>query len=98
MARKEFHFDFNEDAEPVEELHRLRVAMAEHFKTMEALGDYIRSTPSAKEILARWDAEEKAGKKAGKKKASSASTGRRRAKPASTPRRKRKPAARAVHA
>lgn len=73
MARKkEFHFDFNEDADPVEELHRLRAATAEHFKTMEALMEYHRSTPSVKEIIAELD-EEIARKKA--KEARSARTG-----------------------
>ena len=90
MARKEFHFDFNEDAEPVEELHRYRIAVAEHFKTMESIGEYIRSTPTVKEILAQWDAEEK--------KTLSKAPARRSAKSAAKPLGKRKTAARAVHA
>ncbi len=53
MARKEFQFDFNEDADPVDELHRLRVAMTKHFKTMEALMEYIHSAPTAEEFLAQ---------------------------------------------
>ncbi len=52
MGNKEFHFDFNEDAEPVEELHRLRVATARHFKTIEAIVEYDRTLPSAKEMIA----------------------------------------------
>ena len=32
---KDFHFDFNEDADPVDELHRLRVATTRRFKTMK---------------------------------------------------------------
>ncbi len=89
MARKEFHFDFNEDAEPCEELHRLRVAMLEHFKTTKALQEYLRSTPTPKEFLAQRDAEEK--------KTPSRAPARRSAQPAGKPRGKRKPAARAVH-
>jgi len=54
---KEFHFNFNEDADPVDELHRLRVAMGRHFKTMDAYVENLRKTPTAKEILARLDAE-----------------------------------------
>ncbi len=65
MARKEFHFDFNEDAEPVEELHRLRVATAKHFKTSEALLEYYNSVPPIEEIRARLQAEVAAKKAAG---------------------------------
>ncbi len=90
MARKEFHFDFNEDAEPCEELHRLRVAMLEHFKTTKALQESLRSTPTPKEFLAQWDAEEK--------KTHSKAAAHSRAKSAAKPRGKRKPAAQAVHA
>ncbi len=64
MANKKFHFDFKEDAEPVEELHRLRVATTKHFKTIEAIVEYDRTLPTAKEMIA----ELKAGiavKKAG---------------------------------
>lgn len=57
MTSKNFRFDFNEDAEPVEELHRLRVAMTEHFKTVEALVEYDRSLPTAKEMIAELKAE-----------------------------------------
>ncbi len=52
MTRKDFHFDFNEDAEPVEELHRLREAVAEHFKTVEAIMEYTRTLPPAEEMIA----------------------------------------------
>ncbi len=90
MARKKFHFDFNEDAEPVEELHRYRAAVAEHFKTMEAIGEYIRSAPTAKEFLAKLDAEEK------KKQQKTAA--RRSAKPAAKPRGQRKASKRPAHA
>ncbi len=57
MARKkkEFHFDFNEDADPVEELHRLRVATVRHFKTAEALFEYHNSVPPVEVILAELD-------------------------------------------
>ena len=54
---KDFHFDFNEDANPVDELHRLRVATSRHFKTMKARQEDLRATPTAQEILARLDAE-----------------------------------------
>ncbi len=57
MARKEFCFDFNEDAEPVEELHRLRVATTKHFKTIEAIVEYDRSLPTAKEMIVELKAE-----------------------------------------
>ncbi len=57
MANKGFHFDFNEDADPVEELHRLRVATTKHFKTVEALVEYDRSLPTAKEMIAELKAE-----------------------------------------
>ena len=55
--RRPFKFDFNEDADPVEELHRLRVATAKHFKTIEAIIDYHRSTPSVEELIADLDRE-----------------------------------------
>lgn len=45
MPNKEFKFDFNENAEPVAELHRMRAAMAKHFKTPEALFAHYRSLP-----------------------------------------------------
>lgn len=57
MARKDFHFDFNEDADPVEELHRLRAATAKHFKTVDALVEYHNSVPPAEEIKTRLKAE-----------------------------------------
>jgi uncharacterized protein (UPF0276 family) len=57
MANKTFHFDFNEDAEPVEELHRLRVATTKHFKTIEAIVEYDRTLPTAKEMIAELKAE-----------------------------------------
>lgn len=66
MAHKKFHFDFNEDAEPVEELHRRRMAMAEHFKTLDAIMEYLRTVPTAEEILASLDAGDKAKKSAAK--------------------------------
>lgn len=61
MPRKRpFKFEFNEDAEPVEELHRLRAATAKHFKTIDAIVEYHRSTPPIKEIIAELDEEIKA--------------------------------------
>lgn len=52
MARKfPFEFDFDEDADPVEELHRLRIASTKHFKTLEAMMEYHNSLPTAKEML-----------------------------------------------
>ncbi len=58
MAHKRpFKFDFNEDADPVEELHRLRVATTKHFKTIEAIMEYHRSTPSVEELIADLDRE-----------------------------------------
>jgi hypothetical protein len=60
MAREEFDFDFCEDADPVQELHRLRVAAAKHFKTMKATLEYLRSVPTAEEFLARLDAKAQA--------------------------------------
>ncbi len=53
MAREfPFAFDFDEDADPVEELHRLRVASMKHFKTLDAVMEYHRSLPPIKELLA----------------------------------------------
>ncbi len=53
MARKfPFEFDFNEDADPVEELHRLREASMKHFKTLDALMEYHRTMPTHKEFAA----------------------------------------------
>jgi hypothetical protein len=64
MARKfPFKFDFDEDADPVDELHRLRVASSKHFKTVDALMDYCNSLPTVEEMLAELReeiAEEKA--------------------------------------
>ena len=57
MPHKDFHFDFNEDADPVDELHRLRVATTKRFKTMREHLEYLRATPTAEEFLARVDAE-----------------------------------------
>lgn len=84
MARKfPFEFDFNEDADPVEELHRLRVATTKHFKTLDAIMEYHRTAPSIKELIADLD-EEIAKKKAKntvskKTKASKKTTGKQKA-------------------
>ncbi len=88
MARKKFRFDFNEDAEPVEELHRRRVAMMEHFKTIEAIGGYLRTVPAPEELLAQPAAAE--GK-------TSLKAVRRKAKSSAKPRGKRKSASRPIH-
>jgi hypothetical protein len=48
----EFKFDYNEDAEPCSEIHRMRIAMRRHFKTDEAYYDYVARTPSAEDLLA----------------------------------------------
>ncbi len=83
MARKEFQFDFNEDADPVEELHRLRVAMTKHFKTIEAFMEYIRATPTAEEFLAQTAPEaQKPKPKATAKARTKAPAGTRAKKPA----------------
>lgn len=58
MTCKEFHFDFNEDADPIEELHRLRVAATKHFKTMKATLKFLNSVPTAEEFLAKLDPKE----------------------------------------
>lgn len=58
-----FEFDFDENADPVEELHRLRIATAKHFKTLKAIMEYHRSTPPIKELIAELD-EKIAEKKA----------------------------------
>lgn len=56
MARKlPFHFNFDEDADPVEELHRLRVVTADHFKTLDAMMAYLRSSPSIQEQIEELD-------------------------------------------
>lgn len=65
MARKDFQFDFNEDAEPVEELHRLRMAAAKHFKTIEAIVEYDRALPTAGEMIAKLKAEAARSRKTG---------------------------------
>ncbi len=58
MARKfPFKFDFDEDADPVEELHRLRVATMKHFKTLDAIMEYHRTMPTAKKMLAELEEE-----------------------------------------
>ncbi len=79
MARKDFHFDFDEEADPVDELHRLRVAATKHFKTMKEHVEYLRATPTAEEFLARLDAEDHAAKvNSAKSMKSPVSQGRRR--------------------
>ena len=57
MAHKDFRFDFNEDADPVDELHRLRAAKTKHSKTMSAYMEYLRATPTVKELIAELDGE-----------------------------------------
>ncbi len=52
MIPDKFHFDFDENIEPVEELHRLRLARTKHFKTIEAIVEYDRTMPTAKEMIA----------------------------------------------
>ncbi len=59
MSSKQFTFDFDENAEPVAELHRMRAAMAKHFKTPEALFAHYRSLPQTVE---GWRAEVNARK------------------------------------
>lgn len=91
MARKfPFKFDFDEDADPVEEIHRLRVATAKHFKTLDAIVEYHRTAPTAKEMIAELK-EEIAEKKTKQAKAGTA-------KIAKKPVRKRKTAKRLSHA
>ncbi len=90
MNRKDFHFDFDEDAEPVEELHRLRVATTKHFKTLDALMEYHNSVPPIEEIRARLE------KEIAEKKAKAATP--QRIKAAKKPTRQRKTAKRLVHA
>ncbi len=84
MARKkkEFHFDFNEDADPVEELHRLRVATVKHFKTFEALAEYHSSVRPVEVILA--DLDEKIARER-EEEARAASKGKTRAKTVRAP-------------
>ena len=100
MARKfPFKFDFDEDADPVDELHRLRVATAKHFKTLDAIMEYYRSTPSIKELIAEIDAEiaeEKA--KTRKVTASRKSASPRKAVAVKTTAPRRKASKRLVHA
>jgi hypothetical protein len=52
--RKEygFNFNFNEDAEPVAELRRLRAAMARRFKSWEEEKAFYAAAPSLEEIRA----------------------------------------------
>ncbi len=84
MARKfPFKFNFDEDADPVEELHRLRVAAAKHFKTVDAIMDYCNTLPSPAETLAELKAEI-AAKQAPSGKVRAAAPARRR-KPAKRP-------------
>lgn len=96
MTRKAFHFDFNEDADPVEELHRLRVARTRHFKTIDALVAHDRAhpVPTAREMIAELEAEI-AEKKARKKLVSGASG---KSKTDKTSPRQRKLLKRLVHA
>ncbi len=94
MKRKdEFHFDFNEDAEPVEELHRMRAAMAKHFKTTQALWDYLWSTPPLEELIAEVKAEIAQKKKAAKaaKQAANPVQSRKAASKKKTPARRKTP-------
>ncbi len=88
--KKEFHFDFNEDAEPVEELHRRRVAMMKHFKTLKAVMEYIDSQPLP-EGFSFWEGD-------GEKKSSPKAAARRSVKPAAKPRGKRTTSKRPAHA
>lgn len=95
MARKfPFGFEFDEDADPVDELHRLREASIKHFKTLKAIVEYHSTLPTPKEMLAEVE-EELAGKRA-KTKAARA----RKVKPVrmSAPDRPRKTAKRLTHA
>lgn len=96
MTRKNFHFDFNEDADPVEELHRLRVARTKHFKTIDALVAHDRAhpLPTAREMIAELEAEI-AEKKARKKAISGTS---RRCKADKMSSRQRKAVKRLTHA
>ena len=59
----EFKFDFNEQAEPCEELHRMRVAQMKHFNTLEAYHAHLRKMPSTEDILAELDRRIAAKKK-----------------------------------
>lgn len=90
MTRKDFHFNFNEDADPVEELHRLRVATTKHFKTLDAIMEYHRTAPSIEEVKARLEAE--IAKKQTRPIASPAP------KASQKPAKRRKPAKRLTHA
>ncbi len=89
--KRPFKFDFDEDADPVEELHRLRVATARHFKTPEAISEYYRSTPSVDELIAELDreiAENKAKAEANAARSRKAETGKAVKKAAPARRRK----------
>ena len=65
--RAEFKFDFNEDAEPVAELHRYREAKARHFKTPEAEREYTSLTPSATVLLRELKREGAKPRRAGRR-------------------------------
>lgn len=101
MARKfPFEFDFDEDADPVEELHRLRVATMKHFKTLDAIMDYHRTQPTASEMLAELReeiAEEEAKAKAKADKAARPRKAR-SAKSGDAPAKRRKTAKRLTYA
>ncbi len=73
-----------------EELHRYRVALMEHFKTLEAVMEYIHSEPTAEEFPAQLDA--------GEKQKQPKAANRRRVKPAAKPRGQRKTGKRPAHA
>jgi len=104
MARKfPFKFDFNEDADPVDELHRLRVATAKHFKTLDAYMEYLRTVPTAKEMIAELKAEiaEKKAKATPSRKVKATprtTAAPRKAVAARTPTRRQKTTKRLVHA
>ncbi len=93
MTRKDFHFVLNEDADPVEELHRLRRATTKQFKTMDAYMKYLHDTPSIQEMIAELDAEI-----AKKKTKSPSSRTSRKNKTAQKPAGKRKASQRLTHA
>ena len=83
--RKMFDFDFNEDAEPVSEIHRMRRAFAKRFKTREEQKAYYDAVPSVAEMIAGLDEEIAAEKRQAKKTAAKPS---RRITSASKPRRR----------
>lgn len=51
MPTKNFKFDFNEDAEPVAELHRYRAALSTHFKTVDALMEHVHTSVAESGIV-----------------------------------------------